>query len=30
MTAKPKIYRFSSMAKLVTRLRDDLTSGNGR
>ena len=28
MTAKPKIYRFSSMAKLVTRLRDDLTSGN--
>ena len=28
MSGKPKIYRFASMRKLVTRLRDDLTSGN--
>ncbi len=28
MSGKPKIHRFASMAKLVTRLRDDLTSGN--
>lgn len=28
MTTKPKIHRFTSMARLVTRLRDDLNGGN--
>ncbi len=28
MSGKPKIYRFPNVRKLVTRLRDDLTSGN--
>lgn len=28
MSGKPKIHRFPNMQKLVTRLRDDLTSGN--
>ncbi|MBX3496639.1 MAG: AAA family ATPase [Parvibaculum sp.] len=28
MSGKPKIHRFPNMRKLVTRLRDDLTSGN--
>ncbi|RVN92804.1 AAA family ATPase [Sinorhizobium meliloti] len=28
MSGKPKIHPFSNMQKLVTRLRDDLTSGN--
>ena len=28
MSAKPKIHRFASMAKLVTRLRDDLAGGS--
>jgi AAA domain len=28
MSDKPKIHRFPNMKKLVTRLRDDLTSGN--
>ena len=28
MSGKPKIYRFPNMKKLVTHLRDDLTSGN--
>ena len=28
MSDKPKIYRYTDMGKLVTRLRDDLTGGN--
>jgi hypothetical protein len=28
MSGKPKIHRFPNLRKLVTRLRDDLTSGN--
>ena len=28
MSGKPKIHRFATLQKLVTRLRDDLTSGN--
>lgn len=28
MSTKPKIHRFANMARLVNRLRDDLTSGN--
>jgi len=28
MSGKPKVHRFANMQKLVTRLRDDLTSGN--
>lgn len=28
MTDKPRIYRYANMRKVVTRLRDDLTSGN--
>lgn len=28
MSVRPKIYRFTDLRRLVTRLRDDLTSGN--
>jgi hypothetical protein len=28
MSGKPKVHRFANIRKLVTRLRDDLTSGN--